>query len=116
MSDTCTAEKLDTILAAGGLAGVAHEAGGHTDAVLDADVIVLSPGVRSDLAVLVEASRRGIPVWSEVELAYRFTGAKFLAVTGSSGKSTTVSMLGAVMAAAGNRMPLRETSGFPWWM
>ncbi len=113
VSDTCTAEKLDRVLADGGLTGVAREAGVHTAAVLDADVIVLSPGVRSDLAVLVEAGRRGIPVWSEVELAYRFTGAKFLAVTGSSGKSTTVSMLGAVMAAAGTPHAMAGNIGIP---
>ncbi len=113
ISDTCPQEKLDEKLGANGLAGIGREAGGHTSAVLDCDVIVLSPGVRSDLAVLVEAGRKGIPVWSEVELAYRFTGAKFLAVTGSSGKSTTVSMLGAVMAAAGKPHAVAGNIGIP---
>jgi len=113
VSDACPAEKLDALLANNGLSGVAREAGGHTSAVLDADVVVLSPGVRSDLSILAEARRKGIPVWSEVELAYRFTEAAFLAVTGSSGKSTTVSMLGAVMAAAQKPHAVAGNIGIP---
>jgi UDP-N-acetylmuramoylalanine--D-glutamate ligase len=113
VSDTCPAEKLSKLLNASGLAGIGFEAGGHTNAVLNADVIVLSPGVRSDLPILAEAKRRGIPVWSEVELAYRFTDAKFLAITGSSGKSTTTSLLGEVMHAAGKRYVVAGNIGIP---
>jgi UDP-N-acetylmuramoylalanine--D-glutamate ligase len=113
VSDTCSPQKLDKLLTASGLASVRHEAGGHTSAVLDADVIILSPGVRSNLAVLIEAKEKGIPVWSEVELAFRFTDAKFLAITGSSGKSTTTSMLGAIMAAAGKPHAVAGNIGIP---
>jgi UDP-N-acetylmuramoylalanine--D-glutamate ligase len=113
ISDTCSKEKLDKLLAASGLADIGSEAGGHTDAVLANDVIVLSPGVPSDIPVLKKAKSRGIPVWSEIELAYRFTEAQFLAITGSSGKSTTTSLLGAAMAAAGKQHAVAGNIGIP---
>jgi UDP-N-acetylmuramoylalanine--D-glutamate ligase len=61
----------------------------------------------------MEANNRGIPVWSEVELAYRFTDATFMAITGSSGKSTTTSMLGAIMQAAGKEHTVAGNIGIP---
>jgi len=100
ISDTCAAEKLDMTLAANDLAQVPHEAVEHSERVLESQVIVLSPGVPSDLPILKRARKAGIPVWSEIELAFRNTPAKVLAVTGSSGKSTTVSLLGSVLEAA----------------
>ena len=113
ISDTCSKEKLEKLLAADGLADIGHEAGKHTDAVLANDVIVLSPGVPSDIPILKKAKSRGIPVWSEIELAYRFTEAQFLAITGSSGKSTTTSLLGAVMEAAGRKHAVAGNIGIP---
>ena len=101
ISDSCAVDKLETVLAAAGCSGFAHEALGHSDAVLDADVIVVSPGVASNAPILCAARARGIAVWSEVELAFRFSQAPYLAITGSTGKSTTVSMLGAILEAAG---------------
>jgi UDP-N-acetylmuramoylalanine--D-glutamate ligase len=113
VSDTCSTEKLDKLLCASGLKGVGREAENHTDAVLENDVIVLSPGVPSDIPILKKAKSRGIPVWSEVELAYRFTDATFLAITGSSGKSTTTCMLGAVLGAAGKPHAVAGNIGLP---
>jgi UDP-N-acetylmuramoylalanine--D-glutamate ligase len=82
--------------------GVRLETGGHTAAsFLEADLIVLSPGVDAQIPPVAQAAERGIPVWSEVELAYRVTAARFLAVTGTNGKSTTTSLLGAMLEAAG---------------
>jgi UDP-N-acetylmuramoylalanine--D-glutamate ligase len=100
ISDSCKEEALQTTLVANGCAAFPHESGGHSDAVLAADVIVLSPGVPSNLPILKKAKERGIPVWSEIELAFRHSAATYLAVTGSTGKSTTVSMLGAIFQAA----------------
>ncbi len=113
ISDSCPAEKLDKTLSANGCGGFPHEAGGHTKRVLDADVIVLSPGVPSDLPVLKQARESGVAVWSEIELAYRFTKGKYLAVTGSTGKSTTVSFLGAIMEAAGLSHAVAGNIGIP---
>src|SRR3989304_2387964 len=75
--------------------GGAVERGGHQPAtLLGADLIIVSPGVDSNLALLVQARARGIRIWSEVELAYRATEAPFIGITGTNGKSTTTTLIG----------------------
>jgi UDP-N-acetylmuramoylalanine--D-glutamate ligase len=65
------------------------------------DLVVVSPGVPSDLPLFTEAVRRGIPVVSEIELGYAVARAPVIAVTGTNGKSTTVELLGAMGRSAG---------------
>jgi UDP-N-acetylmuramoylalanine--D-glutamate ligase len=69
------------------------------------DVVVASPGWRPDAVPLAGAAAAGVPVWSEVELAWRMRpatgGAPWLTVTGTNGKTTTVTMLAAMLSAAG---------------
>lgn len=72
---------------------VQFEAGGHTERVLAADFIILSPGVRTDIPVLVEAAARKIPVYSEIEIAYQLSRGRRLVITGSNGKTTTTTLL-----------------------
>jgi len=71
----------------------------------ETDLLVVSPGWRPDHALLREADARGIPVWGEVELAWRLRDPErpvpWLAVTGTNGKTTTVQMLDAILRAAG---------------
>lgn len=94
VSDIQSAEKLQKSLETEGLKGqIEFEAGGHTSRVLQADFIVLSPGVRTDIPVLLEACRLGIPVYSEIEIAYRLSRGKRLVITGSNGKTTTTTLL-----------------------
>ena len=82
--------------------GVRLETGGHSpESILDTDLLVVSPGVDLRLPLFARARAAGIPMWSEVELAYCLTGARFLAVTGTNGKSTTTSLLGEMVQAAG---------------
>ena len=82
--------------------GVRIETGGHhAESFLAADLIVISPGVPTDMALLAQARSQGIPVWGEVELASRLTAARFLGITGTNGKSTTTSLVGAMLEAAG---------------
>ena len=84
--------------------GVTIEAGGHRPAsFVEAGLIVLSPGVPTEMPLIQEARLRGVPVWGEVELAYRLTPARFLGITGTNGKSTTTSLLGTMLDAAGIR-------------
>ncbi len=113
ISDSCAPEKLEELLSATALAAIPHEGGGHTEALLYSDLIVISPGVRSDLPILVRARGRGIPVWSELELSFRASEAAFLAVTGSTGKSTTVSLLGEALKAGGKKMAVAGNIGVP---
>ena len=82
-------------------AGVQLVLGGHDPAVfLDPDLIVLSPGVPANLAALEKARAKGIPVWSEIELAWRFLRGKLVAVTGSNGKTTTTSLVAHILKTA----------------
>jgi UDP-N-acetylmuramoylalanine--D-glutamate ligase len=73
---------------------IAFEEGGHTDdRVLDAAEVMKSPGIpeKSDLVKKIRA--KGIPVISEIELAYRYKGeSRIIAITGSNGKTTTTAM------------------------
>ncbi len=68
------------------------------------DVLVKSPGVPREAPLVEEAERRGVPIWSEVELGYRLLDNPILGVTGTNGKTTTCELLGAMLGApvAGN--------------
>jgi UDP-N-acetylmuramoylalanine--D-glutamate ligase len=63
--------------------------------------LVKSPGVPREAPVVAAALERGIPVHGELELAWRLLPNRFLAVTGTNGKTTTVELLGAIYRAAG---------------
>ena len=80
---------------------------------LQSDFIVLSPGVPSDLPQLAEASKRSIPIYSEVELAYRFLKGRLIGVTGSNGKTTTVTLIGKLFEAAGLNCVVAGNIGSP---
>jgi UDP-N-acetylmuramoylalanine--D-glutamate ligase len=88
-----------------------------TDVVPDgADLVVTSPGWRPDAPLLVDAAGKGIEVIGEVELAWRLRpadAAPWLAVTGTNGKTTTVKMLAAILAAAGHRTVAAGNVGLP---
>ena len=78
------------------------------------DVLVKTPGVPGDRPLVVAAHARGIPVWSEVELGYRWlapTGTRFVGVTGTNGKSTTTALLGAIFEAAGRDVAVAGNIG-----
>lgn len=61
------------------------------------DLVVMSPGVPTDLPVVDEMRAGGIPIWGEVELAYTFAKGDVLAITGTNGKTTTTTLLGEIM-------------------
>jgi UDP-N-acetylmuramoylalanine--D-glutamate ligase len=82
-------------------AGVTVELGGHRpEMFLEQDLIVVSPGVPAKLPQLEEARTRGIPVWSEIELAWRLLRGKLIAITGSNGKTTTTSLVAHILKMA----------------
>ena len=94
--------------------GVAWEDGGHTERVLSAELIVPSPGVPPHLPVLQGARRRGIPIWSEIELSFRLAAPSALvAVTGTNGKSTVCELIGAILRAAGKEPVVAGNIGRP---
>lgn len=61
------------------------------------DLIILSPGVPTDLDFLQEARKQGIPIWSEIELAFRYCKGKIIGITGTNGKTTTTSLVGHIV-------------------
>jgi UDP-N-acetylmuramoylalanine--D-glutamate ligase len=74
-------------------------------ALLDGvELLVKSPGAPREAPLVAEAERRGVPIWSEVELGYRLLGPRLVGVTGTNGKTTTAELLGAITGApvAGN--------------
>jgi UDP-N-acetylmuramoylalanine--D-glutamate ligase len=85
--------------------------------VLDGiELLVKSPGVPAGRALVMEARRLGIPVWSELELGWRLlapAGTRFVGVTGTNGKSTTVELLGAIFRAAGEDVVVAGNIGTP---
>lgn len=82
----------------------------------DVDLVVTSPGWRPTAPLLVQATDRGVPVWGDVELAWRLrdeAAAPWLVVTGTNGKTTTVQMLESILLAAGLRARAVGNVGTP---
>jgi UDP-N-acetylmuramoylalanine--D-glutamate ligase len=84
-------------------AGVEGVVGDDAELAEDCDIVVKSPGVPQSSPVVVAARTAGLPIWSEVELAYRLLGPEhpWLGITGTNGKSTTTSLTGAMLEAGG---------------
>lgn len=95
-------------------AGVALELGGHTEKTfLAQDLIIPSPGVPADDAFLLLARSKGITIWSEIELAYRFLEGKLIGITGSNGKTTTTTLVHHILKAAAMQAYLAGNVGTP---
>jgi UDP-N-acetylmuramoylalanine--D-glutamate ligase len=81
---------------------IAYELGGHGDETFRAaDLIVVSPGVPMNIAPLTQARNSGVPVISEIELAYRYIDAPIAAITGTNGKTTTTTLTGEIFRKCG---------------
>jgi UDP-N-acetylmuramoylalanine--D-glutamate ligase len=82
--------------------GITVETGGHGDRTFRGqDLIVVSPGVPVDAPPLVQARSLGETVIGEIELAAQFLPGPIVAITGSNGKTTTTTLTGEIMTAAG---------------
>ncbi len=93
--------------------GVVFEMGGHRpESFLAADLIVPSPGV-PPLPEIRAARDRGVPVLSEIELAFLFLRGRIVGITGSNGKSTTTTLVYRILKDAGLRARLAGNIGTP---
>lgn len=88
--------------------------------IADYTLVVTSPGFPPSTPVLAAAAGAGVPIWGDVELAWRLDAAghygpprRWLVVTGTNGKTTTTSMLHAMLCAAGRRAQLCGNIGSP---
>lgn len=81
---------------------ICFEERGHTpEKILDADIVVKSPGIPDTAPLVVSLRERGVPVVSEIEFASRFTDARMVCITGSNGKTTTTSLIYHILRSAG---------------
>ena len=78
------------------------------------DLVVLSPGVPTDLPLVKSFYEQGLPVWGEVELAYRIGKGRVLAITGTNGKTTTTALLGKIMSDAEDSVFVVGNIGTPY--
>jgi UDP-N-acetylmuramoylalanine--D-glutamate ligase len=94
--------------------GVRLETGGHPLATfIEADLVVLSPGVPPEQPAVQAARERGIPVIAEIELASRWLLGRVIAITGTKGKSTTTTLTGRILERAGYRVAVGGNIGSP---
>ena len=83
--------------------GIDGRAANATPRSLDADLIVLSPGVPADLELVDAARARGVRVIGDLELASWFLQGEIIGITGSNGKTTTTALTGHILAIERNR-------------
>ncbi|MDP1808596.1 MAG: UDP-N-acetylmuramoyl-L-alanine--D-glutamate ligase, partial [Actinomycetota bacterium] len=94
--------------------GIEVSYGDHDLEVLDgADLVIPSPGVPPANPLLRRALAAGLPVISEIELAFQSTDRPIIAVTGTNGKTTTVTLIGEILRAAGKAADVCGNIGRP---
>jgi UDP-N-acetylmuramoylalanine--D-glutamate ligase len=94
--------------------GVGLELGGHRPQTLsEADLIVTSPGVAMEQPVFDAARARGVECIGELELASRWLRGRVIAITGTKGKSTTTTLIGRMVSAAGKPVLVGGNIGVP---
>ena len=112
-------ERADVLSTLGAEVLLGPDHGGRLPQVAGAvpDLVVTSPGWAPQAPLLLEAAAAGIPVWGDVELAWRMrpagAAAPWLTLTGTNGKTTTVRMLAAMLGAAGYRACAAGNVGTP---
>ncbi len=95
--------------------GVARAVGGHPAALFEeTEGVVVSPGVPREHPLLARAAAAGVPVLSEIELAFRFCRTPVIGVTGTNGKTTTAGLIQTLLEAAGFRAPAAGNIGAPF--
>jgi UDP-N-acetylmuramoylalanine--D-glutamate ligase len=113
VSDTKGREQLADQLASLRGLDVRESLGGHRPELLDADIVFVSPGIPPTIPFLAEARRRGIRLSSSTEIVLTRSAAPVIGITGSSGKSTTTSLVGEILRASGCRTWVGGNIGRP---
>jgi len=96
---------------------IEYEEGNHTEQrLLEADLVVKSPGIPDGIALIKKIDKANIPIISEIEFAAKYTDAKLICITGSNGKTTTASLIYHILHNAGLSVILAGNIGksFAW--
>src|SRR5262245_15276155 len=94
--------------------GVQVELGGHkVETFTSADLIVTSPGVPVEQPAFEAARARSVEIIGELEFAWRFVKGRVIAITGTKGKSTTTTLIGRMLEAAGRKTLVGGNIGTP---
>ncbi|MBD5201021.1 MAG: UDP-N-acetylmuramoyl-L-alanine--D-glutamate ligase [Bacteroidales bacterium] len=82
--------------------GIEWEEGGHTpEKILNADIVIKSPGIPPTAPLVRQLAEKGVPILSEIEFAGRYTDSKMVCITGSNGKTTTTMLIYHILRKAG---------------
>jgi UDP-N-acetylmuramoylalanine--D-glutamate ligase len=100
VSDKAPRENMDAAARELEAKGIATEFGENSNRVLDADIIVISPGVPSDAPIVKDAVAKNIRILSELEVAGWFHHGPIVAITGTNGKTTTTALTGRIFSDA----------------
>jgi UDP-N-acetylmuramoylalanine--D-glutamate ligase len=88
------------------------EEGSHTEtAILSADEVIKSPGIREDAPVILKIREKNIPVISEIEFAGRYATGKKICITGSNGKTTVTNLIYHILQKAGKKVAMTGNVG-----
>jgi len=113
-SDTSETEEMMSLAGELANSGIDVRLGKQEGSLLDSiDLVVVSPGVPSRISLIEAAKLKGIPVWSEIELAFRLTDKPIIAITGTNGKTTTTTLIGKVLEVAGLQPTVAGNIGTP---
>ncbi|MGB6082871.1 UDP-N-acetylmuramoyl-L-alanine--D-glutamate ligase [Moheibacter sp.] len=92
--------------------GIEFEEEKHSESkILNADIVVKSPGIPGKAEIILKLKEKHIPIVSEIEFASRYTNAKIIAITGSNGKTTTTSLIHHILTQAGLNVGLGGNIG-----
>jgi len=94
--------------------GIEFETGGHSDRLLYSEFVIVSPGIPQESGIIQKIIQAGIPIFSEIEFASWFCRGKIVAITGSNGKTTTTTLIGAILDAAGLPNKVCGNIGYPF--
>lgn len=91
---------------------IPYEEGGHTlDKILEASLIIKSPGIPQNADIIQAALARGIKIVSEIEFASKYTKARTICITGSNGKTTTTTLIYEIMRRSGLKVAVAGNIG-----
>ena len=94
--------------------GITLELGTHkVGTFMNQDIIIISPGVDPNIPAISSARSKNIPIISEIELAYRLLTCPIIAITGTNGKTTTTTLIGEILKAAGYEIFIGGNIGIP---